>query len=143
MLNENQISKLQKLTEHPKFGQLLLSAIEEWKKEKVQYCFNDFGIDFNYFTCKIVYKQPYTKCCLIGAALISKEFEKDLTTSALSSIGRTLINCCRKHFNISEDEFRALWVGFDYHTPNFQYYDISQLNKEAFDFAKEVARNLL
>lgn len=98
-LTQEQIQKLQPLTQHPKFGKLLQDAIEIWKKENIIPVIKDFGV-IPYET-DLIYIIRDKGCCLLGAALVNKPCHK------------AFFNTIKEYYNLSISEYDGLWVGFD------------------------------
>src|SRR5690606_30806684 len=118
MLTQDQIDKLQLLTQHSKFGKLLQDAIEVWKRKDVAPVHGSFGIyDINN---KFVFDpdDECNNCCLVGAALYNKNVivsDKEIFTPSAS-----------KAFNLSNNEIRSLFAGFDkssFPTHGYKPYD--------------------
>ena len=143
MLTEKQISLLEPLLLHPKFGKILLDAIESWKQEDIFPGTKSCGIDWNsnsktykaYKQYKIKKEENQTVealeqgayCCIIGAASIGKE-NKDILKKQF------LI-----YFDISIVEYFSIQKGFDlipFENNNSQY------DFEAYKFGSDVHKAL-
>src|SRR5574338_959569 len=125
MITENQIEKLKPLTEHPRFGKLLLNAIENWKLVKPN--IGAFGIrpiykkESDFF----VWKEDNTNygCCLIGSSLIN------ITNKNAAS----QFDLCELKYNLTDSEVYGLIIGFDnIHIRNVEF------DQKAYEFGKKV-----
>lgn len=125
MLTQSQLDKLNSLTQHPKFGKLLLDAIENWKQIKPGRL--DYGISSKLLDDgSDIFIGDKFKCCLIGASLIGKtcNWTKRETTH----------EHCVKYFGISEDEVISLISGFDRSRDR-----APSASKEAYEFGYKVS----
>lgn len=135
MLTENQKANLLKLTDHPKFGKLLIDAIETWNREDILPWKRKYGIEFvNYRFEKIKWHGP-SPCCLVGSALLEKDL---IHESKRYEISEAMFFALMKFYNINHDEANALIDGFD----GVNDSGFKLLYPETFKFANDVARAL-
>lgn len=122
MLTQDQINRLNPLCDHPKYGRIVQHAMNNWRGDANPNS-GAFGIgssESNIF-------EPIlnnNSCCLIGAALIGQV-----------EIEYSIIRTAMLFFQLSYEEFRSLWHGFD----NYHENDCDQ---EVFAFGLAV-RNAL
>lgn len=120
MLNEQQIEQLELLTNHPKFGKLLLAAMETWKSDnnpKITYWGIRISDDFD------SYIENGAGCsCLLGASLLNKNHNEC----------EDYFGSVRRIYNLDETEPMELMAGFD-----SKYENVGRT--EAFNFAAKIA----
>lgn len=116
MLTQDQLTQLEPLIRHPKFGKILKFAIRNWKKFKPME--GNTGLQSE--NGKFVRNKLQKGCCLIGASLYGCK-------------GYGLLTTCKKKFNLLNQEIVQIIDGFD-------GYDIQ--DSEAALFGKQV-RNIV
>ena len=121
MLTQSQKEKLRPFTLHPKFGKLLIEAMNVWETA-IPYQ-GGYGITCWLNDAKYRFDNKNdNKCCLIGACLVSKV------------AGESMEESVNEYFNLQHDEMRALIHGFDEEVNSI--YDGS----EGYIFANQVAK---
>jgi hypothetical protein len=132
MLTQSQKEKLRPFTLHPKFGKLLIEAMNVWETA-IPYQ-GGYGITRwlsvgheQVFVATTKYRfddRNDNKCCLIGACLVSKTVDE-----AMSMEGSV-----NEYFNLQYDETRALIHGFD------EELNSIHSDSEGYVFANQVAK---
>lgn len=125
MLTQEQKDRLNLLTSHERYGQLLIDAMKTWETATPKQL--TYGItrcvenhEAGCFTTKYDIDPCYDNCCcLIGGALVGK-------CSDDSSYRDSIMNI----YNLSESEFESLIKGFDLD---------DEINNEAYRFGKSVS----
>jgi hypothetical protein len=135
MLTQDQLTQLEPLTKHQKFGKLLSDAIEIWKREDVTPVCGKLGISKKYslFSCKYEFNNVNKCCCLIGAAMLGKNMRGE----GRARRSCTAYNSAEKEFNITFNEVQGLWKSFD--GWNKDVYDGYE-DIEAIEFANAVRK---
>ncbi len=132
MLTQSQKEKLRPFTLHPKFGKLLIEAMNVWETA-IPYQ-RGYGITSwsflgheQTFVATAKYRfddRNDNKCCLIGACLVGKAVDESMSMEG----------SVNEYFNLQYDETRALIHGFD-EVLNSVYGD-----SEGYIFANQVAK---
>lgn len=132
MLTQFQKEKLRPFTLHPKFGKLLIDAINVWETAIPNQ--GRYGITRwlflgheQSFVAAAKYRfddRNDNKCCLIGACLVNKAVDESISMEG----------SVNEYFNIKHDEMRALIHGFD------EELNSTYGNSEGYDFANQVAK---
>lgn len=125
MLTETQLKNLEPLTNHPRFGKLLIASINQWKKEDVQYTTGSYGVTI--VNEKYTFAYENKKCCLIGAAIIDK---------IPNSIG-DFESAIYDNYFVTANDFYNLYMGFDSNLNEVEK------NTEAYKFGKSVRKALV
>lgn len=143
MLTEYQLEQLTPLTFHPKYGKLLVAAIQTWKQKDIKPKNGTFGIEhhWNYqqhcWSDYFVFDNQFDKhCCLLAGAVITKQILKDLESDTQDLI----CEICNKDFSISHDEFYSIVNGFDNDDMTESLYIKID---DAYNFAVEVRKIVL
>lgn len=135
MLTKEQLIELQSLIQHPRFGNLLLKAIEGWKISNPKDGEYGLVLKTNKETLEIkLVPDPTIKCtCLLGSAMIGMIVENDNENPYLQ--------CVRK-LGFSDEVRVSLVCGFD---DKIEFYHLGQNNfdQEAYDFAQQVRKIVL
>jgi len=131
MLTEEQKIKLEPLTQHPKYGQLLTDAMKTWEfttPKKQTSGITKFKINLKKESIQIGQWKLDTAddncCCLVGAFLLGKDSTEDMIGSASNAM------------NISRIEVWKLIDGFD------ETISLSDTKSETYQFAKSVSQCL-
>lgn len=125
MLTKDQLKQLEPLIKHPKFGDMLRSAIIGWKKCRPAK--GSFGIKIkeNYWRRAPWHEQIDKGCCLCGAALLNKKANSNYKYEEFEI-----------RFGIDRYEFWQLSDGWEENS----FYN---KNAEAYVFANEVRKIIL
>lgn len=124
MLTQEQLEKLEPLTQHPKYGKLLSDAIEVWKKENATPTKGTWGIIDDW---EVQFNSDGTgRYCLIGAGLLDKLV-----------VDHSKIATVSNYFKLDNLDFDLIVWGFD----NVRVYDEFQ-NHDAYQFGLAVSKIL-
>lgn len=115
MLTQDQISKLEKLITHKKFGVLLKAAIPNWKRFKP--ADRTFGVEER--NGKYLRRKGTPGVCLIGAAIYNEKYG-------------SRIHLLNTKFRVNENSYFSLLDGFD----NAKV----EVEDEAYKFAQKVRK---
>lgn len=147
MLTENQLEQLTPLTFHPKYGKLLVAAIQTWKQKDIKPKNTTFGIDFiwdykaqKYLDCFIFENEQDKQCCLLAGAIILNNEFPEITNSENLEPQDLIFQICNKEFNISENEFYSIINGFD--NEDMSNSGFAKID-DAYNFAVEVRKIVL
>lgn len=121
MLTDQQIEELEPLTKHPKYGKLLSDTVEVWKRDDVIPANSQYGVWVR--RGKFVFSDISKKCCILGAALVNKEYDSDWCG---------LREAISNFFEVYPDEQESISKGFD----NFP--KISATVEEAWEFGNQI-----
>lgn len=144
MLTEKQLEELTPLTFNPKYGKLLVAAIQTWKQKDIKPKNGTFGIEHYWdyqeegWSDHFVFDDQSDKhCCLLAGAVVTKKIPEDLKLKGDQDL---ICEICNKDFGISQDEFYSIVNGFD----NDDMTE-SSFNKidDAYNFAVEVRKIVL
>ncbi len=121
MLTLNQKEKLQPLILHPRFGKLLIDAIDTW--EVTNPAKGDFGIIESPLNDLWILDSRSSKtCCLIGASLLNK-------TAYAGGFSNTAAN----YFSLPFEEIGNIIAGFDNGSISYGRFP------ESYEFGKSVS----
>lgn len=124
MLTQEQIEKLEPLTKHPRFGQILQDAMTNWMLPNVTPKMAFWGVDW--LNGRYVLSKNFRgRCCLIGSYVINKENE-DAQDPFCSDIAS-------QYSGIEFVEITAIISGFD------QSISYTGLFQDAYNFGKQVS----
>lgn len=145
MLTEKQLEQLTPLIFHPKYGKLLVAAIQTWKQKDIKPKNAVFGIEHYWdyqeqsWSDHFVFDDQSDKhCCLLAGAVVTKKIPEDLK---LEGYHQDLIfEICNKEFDISENEFYSIVNGFD--NEDMSNSGFTKID-DAYNFAAEVRKIVL
>lgn len=137
MLTQDQLNQLQPLTQHSRFGNLLIKSIEGWKISNPKD--GNYGLELktNFNTLEtILVPDQFDNCtCLFGAAMIGSIVEKPTFDNPDDPFERTV-----KKLGFSDNVRHSLVIGFD----NLSISDCDFIiDQEAYDFAQQVRKIVL
>lgn len=125
MLTQEQIEKLELLTKHPRFGQILQDAMSNWIQPNINPVHGDFGVIYS--NDRFILEKDC--CCLIGSFILGKK-----NLNPLEEEETLRCELAGQYLDISYWEITAIVDGFDQRMLKF-----NASFPEAYDFGKQVS----
>lgn len=162
MLEQNQISNLQKIidnSKYSKFIQILIDAKKQWEENEIEPIFEDFGnINLmtinndseNYSIKYSISNYSNKQTCLIGACLIDKFLIKNRNVKQDLSLNISIdsnnlngadfdINAA-KIFNLSKHQINAIVCGYDNKLEKFK--DLQEISNQSLQLEYEFGNKI-